>query len=188
MTLPGLEWHLKDGLFFAIQPTASAAEQSLEMGRNLYAECNLSGNLVQRECLHVSLVGLGAFEGNMDGIVARACEVGSALIHSSCELTFDRIASFENALVLRASDDLPEISKFYHVLGDALVQTGLLKSFKKRFTPHMTLHYRAPYLPSRTIDPLRWIACEFVLVRSLLGRTTHHILGRWSFNGPAGFG
>lgn len=46
----------------------------------------------------------------------------------------------------------------------------------RAFTPHMTLLRDEQLLPEQPIDPIVWTARKFVLVHSLLGRTTHHHL------------
>lgn len=48
------------------------------------------------------------------------------------------------------------------------------------FTPHVTLlrdkHRRLHSIP---IEPIEWTVSEFVLVHSLLGKTTHRVLARF---------
>ena len=45
----------------------------------------------------------------------------------------------------------------------------------------MTLFYRNGEPFSRPVRPVRWIAEEFVLIHSIVGRTQYDVLGCWRF-------
>lgn len=48
------------------------------------------------------------------------------------------------------------------------------------FTPHVILLRDNYRVPEQRIEPIEWTVREVVLVHSLLGRTTHRHLARWS--------
>ena len=51
------------------------------------------------------------------------------------------------------------------------------------FTPHVTLLRDAKSAKAQKIDPIKWRVQDFVLIQSLLGKTTHIHLGRWPLKG-----
>ena len=71
-------------------------------------------------------------------------------------------------------------------LGQALKQNGLGSAAHDLddFTPHVTLLRDAKAAKAQKIDPMTWQVADFVLVQSLLGKTTHIHLGRWPLKAP----
>lgn len=47
------------------------------------------------------------------------------------------------------------------------------------FVPHMTLAYDKKFIPRQPIDPISFVAREFVLVHSPRGLTIYKDLNRW---------
>jgi RNA 2',3'-cyclic 3'-phosphodiesterase len=68
-------------------------------------------------------------------------------------------------------------------LGAALKRAGLGAATQGDFQPHVTLAYDKLRLKPFAVEPVSWTVREFVLVHSLLGRTTHIPLGRWPLRG-----
>ena len=55
----------------------------------------------------------------------------------------------------------------------------------RSFVPHVTLlRDKRRLLPSMPIEPVEWTVTEFVLVHSLLGKTTHRVLARFPLISP----
>jgi 2'-5' RNA ligase len=46
-------------------------------------------------------------------------------------------------------------------------------------TPHMTLLYTDKFVEKQPIEPIRWMAREFVLIHSYVGLGRHEIAARW---------
>jgi RNA 2',3'-cyclic 3'-phosphodiesterase len=104
------------------------------------------------------------------------------------EITYSRMGSFPGApkpgrqlkhpLVLLA-DDGP-VMDLHAALGAGL------RKFQYRvpdhFRPHLTLSYNRQFLPARAIEPITFVAKEFVLVHSRLWLTEYRILRRWSLH------
>ena len=85
--------------------------------------------------------------------------------------------------MLTGDKDAAAWRTLHAALGAALTRAGLGGATKGEFKPHVTLlrdGKRAPPLP---IAPLSWMVRDFVLVHSLLGKTTHVHLGRWPLRG-----
>lgn len=54
------------------------------------------------------------------------------------------------------------------------------------FSPHVTLAYRTgPTASQHRVAPFCWDVNEFVLIRSLIGRTRHLLVKTWPLNRPA---
>ncbi|MNL66559.1 hypothetical protein D3C87_1910460 [compost metagenome] len=50
----------------------------------------------------------------------------------------------------------------------------------KSFTPHVTMLYDRRLVAEQGIEPVRWTVGGFTLIHSLLGRTEHIPLARWT--------
>ena len=61
-----------------------------------------------------------------------------------------------------------------------LREVGLGQFTTAAFEPHVTLAYDVRMIAWRDVAPIAWRAREFVLVHSLLGKTQHVTLGRWT--------
>ena len=72
-----------------------------------------------------------------------------------------------------------KLRAFQQTLTEALQKVGLAEHTKGTFTPHITLLYDNKALPAIAIEPIAWMAGEFVLVHSLIGQTVHIRLGSW---------
>ena len=65
-------------------------------------------------------------------------------------------------------------------LGDALVATGLGEYLESSFTPHLTVAYAKDALTEPIqIKPIVWKVCEFALMDSHVGQSTHAEIERW---------
>jgi 2'-5' RNA ligase len=119
--------------------------------------------------------------------VARAKEAASNVSMPPVDVAFDRVSSFpgrrnKKPFVLRAGADANAgaLHDFQKTLGIALQTAGLAVKVNSHFTPHVTLLYDERHLGEQTVESVRWTAREFVLVRSLLGRSQYVQLARWS--------
>ena len=98
----------------------------------------------------------------------------------SFRVAFDRAESFKNgALVLRGADGVIGLDVLHQRLSDAL--DGQPQP-ARRFTPHLTLLRDRYRVSERPIEPIEWTVREIVLVHSLLGRTEHRHLARWTLD------
>jgi 2'-5' RNA ligase len=69
------------------------------------------------------------------------------------------------------------------MLGAAMATAGFVLKAQSRFTPHVTLLYDERHFPEETVETIGWTVSEFVLVRSLLGRSEYVPLARWGVGG-----
>lgn len=173
-----------DRLFFAIFPSADVAARIEQLALHLRSKHGLKGKLLATGRFHVTLHHLGDFVGLPQGIVAAACEAAASVAMPPFEVTFDRALSFNRPsnrpFVLRGGDGLAALMTFQQALSTALNHAGLGGGkANAHFTPHVTLLYDDHGVTEQAIEPIAWTAHEFVLVRSLIGKTQHIPLARW---------
>ncbi len=171
-----------DRLFFAIFPDADAAARIAQLAQRLREALGLKGKPLATHRFHITLYHIGDFTGLRQDVVAKATEAASSIAAPPFEVAFDRALSFSGRpsnrpLVLRGGDDLAALTAFQRSLSTALATVGL--AVKSTFTPHVTLLYEDRLVAEQAIEPIHWIAREFVLVHSLLGQTKHVPLARW---------
>jgi len=84
-------------------------------------------------------------------------------------------------VLLDAEGDTP-LQRLRKQLGECLIHAGLGKQVTREFTPHLTLRYERTLVPEQSVAPIAWTVGEFVLVHSLLGKTEHRMLQRWTLS------
>jgi 2'-5' RNA ligase len=167
-----------DRLFLAVLPDAETSVRIAETARHLRISHGLAGKPLRPEHFHVTLSGIDEGVGvSLDRIEAVKERV-ARVVMPSFRVGFDRAESFRNgALVLRGDDG---------VIGLEILQQRLSDEFDgrprkaRRFTPHVTLLRDGYLVPEQRIEPIEWTVREVVLVHSLIGRTTHRHLARWT--------
>jgi 2'-5' RNA ligase len=177
--LPGLAVRQLDGLFFSIFPDQAAAVRIANTAERFRRICGLKGAPLLTDRFHVTVQGLGTYDGLPKSVVAKAIEAGAAVTSRPFKVAFDRVTSFagSDVLALRGGDVVDGIVMFRHALGVAMRKSGL--SAGSQFTPHITLLYERRRVEEQFIEPIRWTVRDFVLVHSLRGRTMHIPLERW---------
>ncbi len=184
LALPGLLPKPTDRLFFAVLPDALATAQATTVTDTLFGAHGLSGRRLSARNLHVSLHHVGDFAGLPGDVVARALASGDSLRHAPVAIRFDKAGSFVRRhrtlpLVLRGGGQVIPLIAFQHALGEAMARQGFRHISSAHYTPHMTLLYDPRYVEARAVTPVEWMAREFVLIRSLIGKARHEVLGRW---------
>jgi 2'-5' RNA ligase len=177
--LPGFAIQRLDGLFFSIFPDQAGAVRIANIAELFRRAYGLKGAPLLTDRFHVTVQGLGNYDGLPRSIVAKAIEAGAAVMTRPFEVAFDRVTSFagSDALVLRGGDGIDGIVMFHHDLCLAMRKSGL--SAGSQITPHITLLYERRRVEEQFIEPIRWTVRNFVLVHSWRGRTMHIPLERW---------
>jgi len=174
----------KDRIFFAALPDEETASRIHALAAKLKQANGFTGTQILPEHLHVTLFHLGDWAALPLPIVeaaARAAE-GAAATTPPFEVAFARSESFRNSTGVYPfvlAGDASQWRGLHDALGAALTRAGLGGATKGEFKPHITLlrdEGRAKPLP---VAPIVWQVRDFVLVHSLLGKTTHIHLGRW---------
>lgn len=188
--LPGLERQSAiDLLFFALLPGADNAAQVVQLREYLCDENGLGGQRIAPDLLHVTLHGIGAYDGVPRAVVERAKEAATAAVSSKpFDIVLDRVMSFDRKrngrpFVLRTGDEVALIM-FYRSLGAAMKNVGF-RRVATTFKPHMTLMYGDRLMIERPVAAVRWTVREFFLVQSLRGRgqSKYIHLARWPLQG-----
>ena len=173
-----------DRLFFAVFPDPATAAAIAQRADQLRAAHPLKGRPLAPERFHITLHHLGDHAGVRRDIVAMASEAAEAVATPAFEVTFDRAASFHNGgnnpFVLQGGDGLEALRVFQRDLGLAMARAGLGKHVDRSFTPHVTMLYDQRLVAEEPVAPVAWRVEGFTLIHSLLGRTEHVPLQRWS--------
>lgn len=187
--LPHLEPKSAHNLFLALQPDWVAGGQALAIGEEARRRNGLRGKLFERSQLHVSLQNGGLFyDGVPREIVTRIMAAAEAVEAVPIELRFDLAGSYrpsgdKSPFALHAKTSQLSVIAFNRSLGEAMRRQGL-RRVTRSLTPHMTLLYDRLALSSAAIEPIAWVAREFVLIHSHVGLGVHEVLGRWPLKSP----
>jgi len=179
----------KYSLFLAVFPDDRTAQQIIDLGNTLRRIHEMRGRLRPISHLHVSLLFFG---GTMDvpatvvETVGHMCKAVAA-VTSPFEIKFDRVLSFRgrpgnHPLVLVGDDHGNDGVRNLN----GLLNTEFLEYFSSppstpKFAPHLTLLYDKQELAPKPIEPVSWVVKEVIFVRSEVGATKYHWLGRWAF-------
>jgi 2'-5' RNA ligase len=180
-----------DRLFFALFPDAETAAQIWDFAREFAHSNRMKGQPIAPERLHVTLAFLGDFDGTSNPMVEAAKMAASQVAMGTFTCGFDRVATFRGRdhrrpHVLLSADEGCLVD-LHDRLAAALARAGLTAA-ERRFTPHVTLVYDDALVEEQPAGLYKWRVNEFALVRSLIGRATYTILGRWPLAGEGSHG
>jgi RNA 2',3'-cyclic 3'-phosphodiesterase len=175
-----------DRLFFALKPAPAIVPAIDALADDLKRRHGWPrAGRVGSDRLHITLHHLGDHVGVPQSLVDRATQAAESLSAAPFDVAFDRVMTFTRhngkmPTVLASSLDNAPLMDFQKRLGDVMRTFGLGRCVDIRFTPHVTLHYVNRAVPEEVVEPISWQVTEFFLIHSLLGRSEHRILGRWS--------
>jgi RNA 2',3'-cyclic 3'-phosphodiesterase len=192
--LPGLEAPPTptDGLFFAVFPDTNTATGISKLALQLCSETRSKSKPLAANRLHVTLHHLGNFAGGLpQARVDAAMRAAASISMKPFTVEFDHVMSFASKprpgpLVLGGGEGVAGLHALHDTLGLALQNASFGDPAVKPgapYTPHVTLAYGMPWMAARPIEPVCWNVREFALMHSLLGRTRHVALARWSLVG-----
>jgi RNA 2',3'-cyclic 3'-phosphodiesterase len=164
-------------LLFLVYADPPAAAGAVEIGCGLRDEYGLRGPLILARHIHSTLWHVGDdFSPPPPALVASLTTCANRVSMPAFRVSFDRVESFTGgALVLRGEEGVIGLELLYENLASALCMKGT-----RSFVPHVTLlRDKRHLLPSIPVEPIEWTVTEFVLVHSLLGKTTHRVLARF---------
>jgi RNA 2',3'-cyclic 3'-phosphodiesterase len=177
-----------DLLFLAIKPDIDAAAQIHRLASIIKRARGFKGRLTGPGRLHISLFSLGWWDDRAEKMIAKVDRTAAELKVLPFEVTLDRTMSFSNrpdnhAFVLVGSGGVDRLRAFHALLGATLTRNELLCRVHTISTPHVTLLYDKRVVDEQPIEHISWTVREFVLVRSLRGRTRHIDVARWQLRG-----
>ncbi|MFT3964610.1 MAG: 2'-5' RNA ligase family protein [Sphingobium sp.] len=163
-------------LFFAILPP-----RQLALGMAAWSERELGqGWQVQHtDRLHVTLAITEDFRRLPVHLPDRLLRVGEMVAAQPVTVTLDRLTVSNRSAALRSSRANADLKALHQSIGQAMTLMQVPMRENWTFSPHMTLGYRDGRPAHRPVEARQWQAEEFVLIRSLVGRTRHLTLGRW---------
>lgn len=176
-----------DHLFFAVLPEPAAARRIVALAEKLRRQHALRGRALRPERLHISLCSLGSVDRSREpprGVISGAGRAASGIGVPAFDVTFDSVCSFgrgqgERPLVLYGDAGLASLHALLQALDERLRDEGFAAGARSKFTPHITLLYDEGVVAPQAVDPIAWTVREFVLIRSLVGRSEYRFLGRW---------
>ncbi|RTL32637.1 MAG: 2'-5' RNA ligase [Burkholderiales bacterium] len=174
-----------DRLFFAFMPDAAAAHAAEALSLKLGGEQGIKPRAHAKERFHVTLFHVGDFDGLPLQTIGRACKAAEHVQAAPLPIRFDRVTSFRGAprrlpVILLGHDEGGALDGFHDQLETQMHRAGLVEpGARRRFTPHMTLLYGHQSVPEQAIEPINWVAKEFVLIRSLIGQGRYIVMERW---------
>ena len=169
-------------LLFLVYADRTAAGAAIETGRDVRHEYGLRGALLLPQHIHSTIWHVqDDVSPPPDDLIAALAACADCVSMPAFRVSFDRVESFVGGpLVLRGEDGVVGLELLHEKLKAVL---GIRCT--SRFVPHVTLlrdKYRL--LSSMPIEPIEWTVSEFVLVHSLLGKTTHRVLARFPLVSP----
>lgn len=178
LALPGLVATRANNMLFAIRAPEPVGLQASRIASRFIQKYGLRGPPIGLGRYHITLHGLGTFDGRCRDIEAKAKDAASRIEVMEFPIRFDRIMSFARKdggrpLVLVASHGNEELFDFRRQLVEAMKRSGLASKARKAFMPHMTLLYDYKAVPEQQIEPLQWMARAFSLVDSEQGFSRH---------------
>ena len=178
----------KDRIFFAVLPDAETAARITALAEKLKAAHKFTGTLIRPEHLHITLFHLGDWNGLPQSIVDIAGKAAVEIAAAPFEVVCNRTESFRNStgiypFVLLEEQGATPLRALHTALGAALTRGGLGGATRGEFKPHVTLLRDTLRAKPAPLAPIAWTAREFVLIHSLLGKTTHIHLNRWPLRG-----
>lgn len=172
----------KSNLFLAIVPERDVALRAAEIGSDVSQRHGLSKGPRPQALMHVSLNAIGKYADFPEDVVVAVSAAMATVKAAPFEVMFDRVMHFAsaNAVALGNAVRSEEMMDLHVQLAKEMWAVGLTFSYNPRFMPHMTLFYDEAPVPEQMLaDPVSWIAREFVLIRSFIGKSEHEYIDRW---------
>jgi len=182
-SLAGMEARSETGsLFFCLFPEPTAREAIVAETDALRVEHSLTGPAIRPNRLHATLHYLGEHLIDRADIVDAATAAAARVRHAPFEVTLARASSFstrndKHPCVLLCPEQRPPVHGLWRELSNHLMAAGFGRYLKREFTPHVTVLYDTRVLTPHAIEPIRWQACEFALVRSWQGE--YDVISNW---------
>jgi 2'-5' RNA ligase len=178
-------------LFFAIRPSPKAKAEARTVATRYREDFALRGEL-RFDLLHVTLIMVAEEPRLPEDVIFAAKQAAATIGGVPVPIHFDHIMSFRKeseagqrrALVLHGDGGRTSLTRLHVSLGVGMHNAGLGHNLTGSYTPHMTLLYDRKEVPPRELEePVCWTADEFLLIRSELGKSTHHVVDRWPLLG-----
>lgn len=174
----------KERIFFASLPDSATATRIHALAEEQKQRQAFAGTLILPEHLHVTLFHLGDWIKLPAEVIALAVAAAERVEAQPFEVSFTRVESFRNRTGIfpfALTGAAEPWRALRGALGTALKQAGLGGAVHEidDFKPHVTLLRDEQRAKAVAVTPITWRVSDFVLIHSVLGKTTHIHLGRW---------
>ncbi|MBL8568349.1 MAG: 2'-5' RNA ligase family protein [Phreatobacter sp.] len=180
----------RDTVFFTALPPPEVAAAVAACGQRLVARQRFCIAWRPPRVLHVSLAGVGLWDGLSPNALRQARRAGADLDVAAIPVRFAQALSFgtarRRALALVCDPPcIPPLAALARTLRQRLAAVGLRPAARDSFTPHLTIGY-----VDGGVDPIPaehvpgWVVRDVVLVRSRHGEARYDELGRWALADP----
>lgn len=170
-------------VFFALQPDAEAAERIVRLGQDLRQRYGLKGAVTPAARLHISLNFVGAFRGPPTrAVMEKAASLADKVAASAFMVTLNHVESWKgdfHPLVLLGDEGVIGLELLHQAIHKALASGTMAPRREPEIWPHLSLLWDKALAPKEFVEPISWMAKEFVLLDSVIGEGRHEILGRW---------
>lgn len=173
--IPESRPHPVERLFFALLPPRQVAASTAAWVEDMPGDWTRQ----RADRLHVTLAITGDFRQWPVGFVDGMLRAGEAAAAAPFEMVLDRLSIGNRSAALRPGHVNPGLKALHTAIAGAMAHAGVPLREGWRFSPHMTLGYGEGRPVQQAVEARTWRAEEFVLIRSLVGRTQHRVLGRW---------
>jgi RNA 2',3'-cyclic 3'-phosphodiesterase len=165
-------------LFYALVPP----EQQVTTIDRLDRLFGHLGSPVRPDRRHITLAITADYRDFPAELASRLVDVGDSCPLFPLSVALDLLVGTETSVSLRPTrkDALVEL---HRLLAEKALDRGIPMREGWWFYPHMTLRYWSGRRFKKGVEPIVWNADELVLVHSVVGRTEHHVLRRWSLDG-----
>jgi RNA 2',3'-cyclic 3'-phosphodiesterase len=175
-------------LFFSIFPDPPVAVRIGHVAQHLRREYGLSSRPLLRSRFHCSLCPCEDSDRASPAFVAEVLKAAAKVRFPAFRVSFNCAKSFSgrknnHPLVLTGEDGVIGLIMLYSSLSTEMRGIGFRSKIASAFTPHITLLYDSCRIDEQSIEPICWTVREFVLVRSLIGKTKHVWIDRWRLRG-----
>lgn len=177
-------------LFFAVHPDAESAARIASLVQALRQPLGLRARAISGERSHLTLLFVGSWPQAPEGLHQQLLQAGEAVAQQRVppfDLAFGQVASFDqrprNRPIVLLADPAGPVAQLHARLADDLARRGLPFDASRPFTPHLTLMYDDAKVEPQPVERLGWKVRGFALMQSLVGRSTHRVLGRWTLAG-----
>jgi 2'-5' RNA ligase len=133
--------------------------------------------------LHLPLNFVGTFRGPPTrAVMEKAASLAAKVALRVFPVTLDHVESWNgdpHPLVLMGDDGTEGVELLHAAIHKALAAGTMAPRREPEFWPHVSLLWDKAQPPREAVEPIRWLARDFVLLDSPHGEGRHEVLGRW---------
>lgn len=148
----------------------------------------LKGRPTPAQRLHLSLNFVGDFRGPPTrAVMEKAIGLADRVFAPPFQVTLNQVMSFGNRetppVVLLGEEGVIGVQLLHTAIHKALIAGAMAPRREPEIQPHIALIWDKRELPKAFVEPIGWMAREFVMLDSVVGEGRHEVLGRWALNG-----